>query len=61
MNRQQGPDRVLDLAAERLEISSGSLAELLPMAEHEALALTYKKTAGSEPALLNNRDSNSVF
>lgn len=60
MNRQQGPDRVLDLAAERLETRSGSLAELLPMAEREALALSYKETAGFDPAALNNKDSYSV-
>jgi 5-methylphenazine-1-carboxylate 1-monooxygenase len=60
MNRQQGPDRVLDLAAERLKDADRSLAELLPMAEREAIARSYKKTAGFDPALLNSSPSYSV-
>lgn len=60
MNRQQGPDRVLDLAAERLDAASGSLDELLPMAEREAIAQSYKKTAGFDPAVLNASPSLSV-
>jgi|LauGreDrversion4_2_1035121.scaffolds.fasta_scaffold04441_11 2-polyprenyl-6-methoxyphenol hydroxylase-like FAD-dependent oxidoreductase len=60
MNRQQGPDRVLDLAAERLEGSAGTLDELLPLAEREAIAQTYKKTAGFDPMVLNMSPSFSV-
>jgi 5-methylphenazine-1-carboxylate 1-monooxygenase len=61
MNRQQGPDRILDLAAERLGNGSGTLNELLPMEEREAVALSYKQTAGFDPATINSRDSFSVF
>ena len=61
MNRQQGPDRILDLAAERLGNGSGTLKDLLPMAEREAVALSYKQTAGFDPATINSRDSFSVF
>ena len=60
MNRQQGPDRVLDLAAERLESGTGTLTELLPMAEREEIALSYKKTAGFDPAVLNASRSYAV-
>lgn len=56
MNRQQGPDRVLDLAAERLA-SGRDLNEVLPMAERAEIALSYKKTAGFDPAVLNARSS----
>ncbi|MCW1384913.1 flavin-dependent oxidoreductase [Novosphingobium sp. KCTC 2891] len=60
MNRQQGPDRVLDLAAERLEGMAGTLEGVLPMAEREAIARSYKKTAGFDPAVLNASPSYSV-
>ena len=61
MNSQQGPDRVLDLAAERLEGGSGALVDLLPMEEREAVAQSYKKTAGFDPATLNARMSFSIL
>ncbi|MEP3224723.1 MAG: flavin-dependent oxidoreductase [Parasphingorhabdus sp.] len=60
MNRQQGPDKVLELAAERLANGSGPLDVVLPMAEREAVALTYKQTAGFDPAVLNERESYSA-
>ena len=60
MNRQQGPDRVLDLAAERLAGGSGTLTELLPMTEREEIAQSYKNTAGFDPAVLNASKSYSV-
>lgn len=60
MNRQQGPDLVLDLAAERLDAASGSLDELLPKTEREAIAQSYKQTAGFDPAVLNASPSLSV-
>ena len=59
MNRQQGPDRVLDLARERLA-GGGSLADVLPMDERRAIAQGYKQTAGFDPAVLNERASLSV-
>jgi 2-polyprenyl-6-methoxyphenol hydroxylase-like FAD-dependent oxidoreductase len=60
MNRQQGPDKVLDLAAERLSAGHGALEDILPMAERAAIADGYKQTAGFSPATLNKRASYSV-
>ena len=60
MNRQQGPDRVLDLAAERLRVGSRTLNELLPMAEREEIASSCKKAAGFDPAVLNASKSHSA-
>jgi hypothetical protein len=56
MNRQQGPDRVLDLARDRLA-AGGALADVLPMDERRAIARSYKQTAGFDPAVLNERAS----
>lgn len=56
MNRQQGPDRVLDLARDRLA-AGGALADVLPIEERRAIAQTYKQTAGFDPAVLNERAS----
>ena len=56
MNRQQGPDRVLDLARERLA-DGGLLADVLPAEERAAIAQSYKQTAGFDPAVLNQRGS----
>jgi len=56
MNRQQGPDRVLDLARERLS-EGGALADVLPMDERRAIAQGYKQAAGFDPAVLNERAS----
>ena len=60
MNRQQGPDKVLDLAKERLEQNSGSLEDVLPMAERADIAASYKQTAGFKPHVINLRASYSV-
>jgi 5-methylphenazine-1-carboxylate 1-monooxygenase len=60
MNRKQGPDQVLDLAAERLEGATGALDVLLPIAEREAIARSYKTTAGFDPQLFNTSPSFSV-
>lgn len=59
MNRQKGPDQVLDLAAERLK-AGGALASVLPHAERQEIADLYKKIAGFDPATLNARPSFSV-
>lgn len=56
MNRQQGPDRVLDLARERLS-GGGTLSQVLPHEERAAIASAYKLATGSDPAFLNTRDS----
>lgn len=56
MNRQQGPDRVLDLARDRLA-SGGAFADVLPDDERRAIAASYKQTAGFDPDTLNRRAS----
>jgi 5-methylphenazine-1-carboxylate 1-monooxygenase len=60
MNRQQGPDKVLDLAKQRLEQQAGSLDEVLPMAERANIAQSYKQTAGFSPQEINSRASYAV-
>ena len=60
MNRQQGPDKVLDLASERLSAGNGGLEDVLPMTERAAIADSYKQVAGFSPATLNQRASYSV-
>jgi 5-methylphenazine-1-carboxylate 1-monooxygenase len=60
MNRQQGPDRVLDLAEERLTQNGGPLESVLPEGERAEIALGYKQTAGFSPDFLNKRSSFSV-
>lgn len=60
MNRQQGPDRVLDLARERLSQNAGSLAAALPIEERAEIAQTYKQAAGFKPQEINERASYSV-
>ena len=59
MNRQQGPDLVLDLARERLA-AGGALADVLPMDERRAIAHSYKQAAGFDPSVLNERASFST-
>jgi 5-methylphenazine-1-carboxylate 1-monooxygenase len=60
MNRQQGPDKVLDFAKERLDEQGGSLDDMLPMAERAEIAQSYKLTAGFKPQDINERASFSV-
>jgi 5-methylphenazine-1-carboxylate 1-monooxygenase len=60
MNRQQGPDKVLDLAKERLDQECGSLDEVLPTAERADIAQSYKLTAGFNPKDINERASYSI-
>jgi 2-polyprenyl-6-methoxyphenol hydroxylase-like FAD-dependent oxidoreductase len=57
MNREQGPDRVMDLAEERAPSPGDSLDAALPMSERAAIAADYKRTAGFDPAVLNARPS----
>lgn len=59
MNRAQGPDLVLDLAAERRS-AAPNLETVLPMAERAEIAARYKQTAGFDPVSLNARASYSI-
>jgi 5-methylphenazine-1-carboxylate 1-monooxygenase len=60
MNREMGPDRVLDLAVERRKNSDEDLSKIFPIAERAAIAQQYKQVAGFSPASLNARASLSV-
>jgi 2-polyprenyl-6-methoxyphenol hydroxylase-like FAD-dependent oxidoreductase len=61
-NRGAGPDRVLDLAAERAPDGFGAAGReaVLPLAELRAIAAAYKRTAGFDPATLNGQPSRSA-
>jgi 2-polyprenyl-6-methoxyphenol hydroxylase-like FAD-dependent oxidoreductase len=59
MNRAHGPDRVLEIARERCG-AAGNLESLFPYQERAEIAATYKKIAGFDPAVINNRASFSV-
>lgn len=60
MNRQQGPDQVLDLAEQRLGAGSETLDECFPIAERAEIASSYKQTAGFSAVELNERASFST-
>lgn len=60
MNRQQGPDRVLDIARERLDGSGKDLEAVFPLSERAEIADGYKRLAGFDPNILNQRNSLSV-
>ncbi len=53
-NRQQGPERVMQLVEERAPHGFDDLDAVLPRAEREAIAAEYKRLAGFDPATLNN-------
>jgi 2-polyprenyl-6-methoxyphenol hydroxylase-like FAD-dependent oxidoreductase len=57
MNRAQGPDKVLDVARDRLVGTEATLDALLPYAERAAIASEYKAVAGFDPSILNQRAS----
>jgi 2-polyprenyl-6-methoxyphenol hydroxylase-like FAD-dependent oxidoreductase len=48
-NRAHGPERVLDLAEERAPAGFASVADVFAPGELEAIAATYKRTAGFVP------------
>ncbi|WP_158890414.1 flavin-dependent oxidoreductase [Amycolatopsis anabasis] len=59
-NRQMGPEVVMKLAHERAPTGFDDIDQVVPLAEREEIALRYKRTAGFDPALLNERPSYSV-
>lgn len=59
-NRANGPDQVMELAELRAPNLSDDLDALVPMAERQAIADSYKRIAGFDPATLNARASYSV-
>ena len=54
-NRGDGPDKVLDLVAERAPDGFDNIANVLTQDELENTATAYKKTAGMDVEGLNNR------
>ncbi|MEV6564387.1 flavin-dependent oxidoreductase [Streptomyces kronopolitis] len=59
-NRRQGPDVVMRLAHERAPGGFTDIDQVVPLAERAEIAAAYKRTAGFDPALLNERASWSV-
>ncbi|MFG2395717.1 flavin-dependent oxidoreductase [Streptomyces lydicus] len=59
-NRRQGPDVVLGLAHERAPGGFKDIEQAVPFAERAEIAASYKRTAGFDPTLLNERASWSV-
>jgi 2-polyprenyl-6-methoxyphenol hydroxylase-like FAD-dependent oxidoreductase len=55
--RQQGPERVMVLARERAPHGFGHIHDVIPAAELEQIATSYKRAAGFEPTELNARPS----
>jgi len=59
-NRRQGPELVMRLAHERAPGGFDDIEQVVPLAERTEIAADYKRTAGFDPALLNERASWSV-
>jgi hypothetical protein len=57
MNRAHGPDQVLELAESRAPGPEDDLDARLPFDERKAIADSYKRVAGFDPATLNARAS----
>jgi len=60
MNRQGGPDRVMELAEQRAPDPADDLDALIPMAERQAIADEYKAVAGFDPAALTTPSAYTV-
>lgn len=59
-NRQVGAELCLEIVEQRAPDGFTNLDEIISQEELEALARTYKRTAGFDPEILNNRPSLSV-
>ncbi|MCG5212136.1 flavin-dependent oxidoreductase [Streptosporangium sp. KLBMP 9127] len=59
-NRQLGPEIVMKLAHERAPGGFTDIDQVIPHAERAAIAASYKRTAGFDPKVLNERESWSV-
>ena len=59
-NRGDGPDRVMDIVHARAPDGFEPLEDVVPRAELEDVILAYKRVAGMDPAILNERESWSV-
>ncbi|MEU8251154.1 flavin-dependent oxidoreductase [Nonomuraea sp. NPDC048916] len=59
-NRGMGPEVVMKLAHERAPGGYDDIERVIPYRERAEIAASYKRTAGFDPALLNERPSWSV-
>jgi len=59
-NRGDGPDRVMDVVHARAPAGFTRLEDVVSHAELEAIIIGYKRVAGMDPAVLNERASWSV-
>lgn len=59
-NRQRGPELVIKLAYERAPEGFDDVEDILPLSEREEIAARYKRLAGFDPEMLNNRPSYDV-
>jgi 2-polyprenyl-6-methoxyphenol hydroxylase-like FAD-dependent oxidoreductase len=57
MNRQNGPDQVMELAEQRAPNVDDDLDERLPMSERQEIATSYKRVAGFDPRGLSEKPS----
>ena len=55
MNRGDGPDKILDIVADRAPDGFDNIETVMPLAERQAFADGYKKVAGMDMAALNAR------
>jgi 5-methylphenazine-1-carboxylate 1-monooxygenase len=59
-NRRGGPERCIDVVDERAPDGFGDLDAVISREELEEISCGYKRTAGFDPEVLNNRPSLSV-
>jgi 2-polyprenyl-6-methoxyphenol hydroxylase-like FAD-dependent oxidoreductase len=59
-NRQVGPEKCMELVEQRAPGGFADLEQIISHAELEEIAHSYKRTAGFDPDVLNNRPSLSV-
>jgi 5-methylphenazine-1-carboxylate 1-monooxygenase len=59
-NRQGGPERCLEIVEQRAPDGFVDLDAVISRAELEQIARSYKRTAGFDPEVLNNRPSLGV-
>jgi 2-polyprenyl-6-methoxyphenol hydroxylase-like FAD-dependent oxidoreductase len=56
-NREMGPEVVLKIASERAPHGFHDIEQVVPLTERQEIAMRYKRTAGFDPRLLNERPS----
>jgi 2-polyprenyl-6-methoxyphenol hydroxylase-like FAD-dependent oxidoreductase len=56
-NRQGGPEKCIDIVEQRAPDGFDDLDAVISRAELEEIALSYKRTAGFDPEILNSRPS----